>query len=663
MLAHLADVSVRSLLLAVAAAALLWILRNRRTAALEHALWAMVVSGMLALFAFGQALPRLPLRVLDRAAAPQAAPLAAMGNPPILDETRSAQQPVTRAKTWGPVDWQGVAASGYGAIALAFLAQFVTGMWLARKLLATARSIPCAGKDVYESERIAVPFTVGWVRPNILLPANWREWERGKLDAVLAHEGAHVRRHDGLVAALAGLNRSIFWFHPLAWVLERKLALAAERACDEWCVAELGERERYARILLEMAGVVNRAQGRLRYHAITMAAGSHIEQRIDALLRDGQRFSRGLTRKGWAALMLGGIPVILGAATVELDRRPALLRLEMPRRTAAAPPLVEATRPTRPQPGAAVQLAQAQAAPTQSAPAPAFDSVTIKPCAAGDGAGRAGRGGAGGRGIPLSPPGELFVNCMSVGELIDHYVGRGQEPLLNDFGGPFEKQRIRGGPPWVYTDLYTIDAKTSDPALAGSTAVNSPAGWRMMNGPMLEALLESRFQLKTHRAVEEIPMFSLVVADGGFKLAPMEAGGCIPHEPGTPLKVSDISPPGQKPLCIMHTGWEGPNWTMDATGQPLADLAGALADIVMDRPVVNKTGIAGLFSFHLVFAHDATAPGTFPPGMPSPFPPSDAAPGPSLAAVLEQQLGLRLAPDTGPHEYIVIDSAERPQGN
>jgi uncharacterized protein (TIGR03435 family) len=49
--------------------------------------------------------------------------------------------------------------------------------------------------------------------------------------------------------------------------------------------------------------------------------------------------------------------------------------------------------------------------------------------------------------------------------------------------------------------------------------------------------------------------------------------------------------------------------------------------------------------------------------MPSPFLPSDAAPGPSLAAVLEQQLGLRLAPDTGPHEYIVIDSAERPQGN
>jgi len=138
--------------------------------------------------------------------------------------------------------------SAYGTIALAFLAQFVTGMFLIRKLLATAHPVSCSGaNDVYESEMIAVPFTVGWVRPRILLPANWRQWERGKLEAVLAHEGAHARRHDGLVAALAGLNRCIFWFHPLAWILQRKLALLAEQACDEWALISTSASTRFCK--------------------------------------------------------------------------------------------------------------------------------------------------------------------------------------------------------------------------------------------------------------------------------------------------------------------------------------------------------------------------------------------------------------------------------
>src|SRR5262249_41693455 len=159
--------------------------------------------------------------------------------------------------------------------------------------------------------------------------------------------------------------------------------------------------------------------------------------------------------------------VVLGAAAVQLDRQRPLLQLPMPQRTAPAPPLP--TIQAQPTPSKPIQLAQAQTTPTPATPAstytPNWDSVSIKPCAAGDGGGGGGRGGGNGRGMPLSPPGELFVNCMSVRELIDHTILRGQEPLLNDFGGPFEKRRIRGGPSWVYSDLYTIDAKSSDPAV------------------------------------------------------------------------------------------------------------------------------------------------------------------------------------------------------
>jgi uncharacterized protein (TIGR03435 family) len=532
-------------------------------------------------------------------------------------------------------------------------------MFLVWRLAAMGRSVPVPGiNGVYESERVSVPVTVLWLRPRILLPPEWRQWDREKLDAVLAHEGAHVRRRDALVAALAGVNRSLFWFHPLAWIMERKLALLADQACDEACVAALGGRERYANLLLEMARVVDRSQGRLRHHALTMAAGSHIRRRIDSLLQEGRTFSRGLTWIGWAAVMLCGIPVVFGAGAVELDRRPALLQLDLPRWTPPAPRLSA--------PRSVVQIAQAQAAATQATlppgPAPKFDRVSIKTCRPVDGAGRSGRGGAGGRGIGPSPPGQIFVNCLSVHEMLDISIQNGNDHLLNDSDVPLFARRVRGGPAWIYSDLYTIDAQSSDPA-ANIPDARGNADFRLLSGPMLRALLEDRFQLKTHRAVEEVPMYALTVGGGGFKLQPTEAGGCIPLEPGAPYTASQMFPPGQKPLCIMHGDWDGPNWTIDAAGQGLGKLAGMLSSFIVDRYVLDKTGVTGEFSYHLVFAHDKDAPGTFPAGMRSPFQPSDIPPAPPISTVLDQQLGLKLAPDSGPHEYVVVDSVERPSLN
>ena len=172
-----------------------------------------------------------------------------------------------------------------------------------------------------ESGSIAVPLTVGWFRPVILLPMDWREWDRAKLDAVLAHEGAHARRHDGLIGAVAAVNQCVFWFHPLAWWLERRLALLAELACDEACVAATGDREEYARLLVEMAQVVDASHGRLRGHALTMAAGSHIGMRIESILKERRTFSKGLRWTGWAAVVLCGAPLIWGAGAVTLERR------------------------------------------------------------------------------------------------------------------------------------------------------------------------------------------------------------------------------------------------------------------------------------------------------------------------------------------------------
>src|SRR5215471_9074879 len=136
MLAHLLDVSLRSLLLALAAAVALWILRNRRTAALKHAVWAMVVSGMFALFVVGQALPRFIMRIPDGVVAPL--PTNSPGSTLVLDEGPSAAERSRSvpAMTRRTIAWEDVAVSAYGVIAFAFLAQFVTGMFLVRKLVA-----------------------------------------------------------------------------------------------------------------------------------------------------------------------------------------------------------------------------------------------------------------------------------------------------------------------------------------------------------------------------------------------------------------------------------------------------------------------------------------------------------------------------------------------
>src|SRR4029077_2706633 len=81
----------------------------------------------------------------------------------------------------------------------------------------------------------------------------------------------------------ACINRCVFWFHPAAWLIERRLAALAERLCDEHGAFALGDAASYARILLEMVQTVG-PEGRLRGHALTMASRSHLSQRLEALL-------------------------------------------------------------------------------------------------------------------------------------------------------------------------------------------------------------------------------------------------------------------------------------------------------------------------------------------------------------------------------------------
>jgi len=89
---------------------------------------------------------------------------------------------------------------------------------------------------------------------------------------------------------------------------------------------------------------------------------------------------------------------------------------------------------------------------------------------------------------------------------------------------------LEGGPSWIDSDRYQISAKAEG-------AVSRD----VMNGPMLQALLEERFQLRIHRETREVPIYALTVAKSGLKLHPADGGSCTPRnltQPSTPPRAS-----------------------------------------------------------------------------------------------------------------------------
>lgn len=244
--------------------------------------------------------------------------------------------------------------------------------------------------------------------------------------------------------------------------------------------------------------------------------------------------------------------------------------------------------------------------------------------------------GRGGGGAP--PSGRISVTCIALKDLIQAAYGTfANGPNMN----PGTLQ-VLGAPGWVDSDSYDIQAKP-----AGNATIDQ------MYGPMLQVLLEDRFKLKIHRATREIPVYTLTVARGGSKLRASKEGSCTVFDPSHPPAQPE---PGQPPpnLCGRGSiGRNGAGTTFDGFGMSIAVFAGAtLARLGLDRPVIDQTGLQGIFDLHLEF----DSPNALPDG---------AAPdvSPSIFTAVQEQLGLKLSPDKGPVEVLVVDHVERPSGN
>jgi len=362
-LSALLVVSLKAVVLAIVAGIFLHGLRIRDSN-LRHRVWTAVLLAMLLLPALAWVTPSVPFpeivatpQSLFSGSAANAGFLTERNGKPIalrpstVSKASMAQEDIATEKAASPTpkqavptgnqtlattsdqlsaiaqtEWIGApwifAAYAVGLVTL--LGRLFLGIWSARRLAKQAELIPslglgqlgCGRYDIAASKFVRVPLTVGIVRPRVLLPADWPSWSAEMLASVLRHEQAHIDRRDLWVALLAEINRCVYWFHPLAWFLRKRVAALAEQSCDDSVISATGDRSEYAGHLLNIASRMRGATQRAVPLGVSMARTSQVESRIDAILDAKRPLARRLGWRRAVTLTAVILPLVLFAASV-----------------------------------------------------------------------------------------------------------------------------------------------------------------------------------------------------------------------------------------------------------------------------------------------------------------------------------------------------------
>ena len=165
-----------------------------------------------------------------------------------------------------------------------------------------------------ESLRVAVPVVVGWLRPVVLLPVGAvTGLTPRQVEAILAHELAHVRRWDCLVQALQAVLETLLFYHPAVWWVSRQIRRESEHCCDDLAVGVCGDRSGYAHALGRVAelGAAGRRGGAGQPAFAAAATGGKVLPRIRRILGlESDRYRYG--RPYVAAVVTLGILLVVG---------------------------------------------------------------------------------------------------------------------------------------------------------------------------------------------------------------------------------------------------------------------------------------------------------------------------------------------------------------
>jgi uncharacterized protein (TIGR03435 family) len=260
----------------------------------------------------------------------------------------------------------------------------------------------------------------------------------------------------------------------------------------------------------------------------------------------------------------------------------------------------------------------AVAAAQTGAPAPAFEVASVKP----------------------DPPPRLGAKVFAFGDASSkievsgtRVTTRGSLTMLVAAAYGLERFQVTLGPEfagrWANSDLYDVEARAPGDATPGLPQVRQ----------MMQTLLAERFHLNFTRQTTVAPVYNLVVAPGGPKLEPTAFGE------NAPAARNEASSGTQIRTRFLNVSMD--EFVRRIRGQ-------------FDRPLLDKTGLAGGFDFSLEYRWQAPGmnPGTAQAlGIPDP------EPGIPIVASLREQLGLRVVPAKEPVESLVIVHAERPPAN
>jgi uncharacterized protein (TIGR03435 family) len=225
---------------------------------------------------------------------------------------------------------------------------------------------------------------------------------------------------------------------------------------------------------------------------------------------------------------------------------------------------------------------------------------------------------SGGRGWSLNPlPGGRFsVQNVPLRQVVLFAYNLRDFQLIND-------------PAWLQSQRFDIEARaTADVPLASMKE-------------LVKSLLAERFGFMAHSETREMPIFALVSLRAD-------------RSPGPALKARDCTAP-QEAVRTVGSGCGGvirDSGRITGSGVPMAMLANSLSG-VLNNVVTDKTGLSGTFDFELRWSDPVDA-GNQTTGL------SDA---PALTTAVQEQLGLRLQPDRGPIDVLVVDRVSEPAEN
>ena len=506
------------------------------------------------------------------------------------------------------------------------LARLAAGCWRVRRLHAVARGEAMSrwqsvAEDlasrldlrrrfsIVDSARVATPTVVGWLHPIVMLPiAALSGLTPRQVEAILAHELAHIRRHDFIVNLLQTLAETALFYHPAVWWISARIRAEREHCCDDVAVAVCGDAREYAAALTELAS--------------------------------------------WS---LANPPLVMAATRGPLlDRIRRLLHVQpsdrRPRRTTIAAAVV-----------LTCAVAGAFGAMLKAQPLARTEGVRLGPAGVNELLGFELFPG------PVQLPGADPVRArawhVTVGSAGNELamMGFSARSLIRQ-AYELERTPVVGGPAWIDQEAFNLTAPADLTIVDGLTDAAEV-------GAALRQLMEGQLGLITHRETRTFPAYALVLASADGRLGPSLKPSTIDCFAAGPnarpdRAASDVGPTLHRReelrrLCGIDNNFFGLSGARVTMAELAQDFHRSRYPLAPNREIVDRTGLTGAYDFELRFgAVPLAAIGQNNYHIGRLLQPFGIR---SLFSALPEQLGLKLIDSTISRDVLVIDQINRPQ--